>query len=105
VTRPNATRTVAVDTSVRAAICRNDRPCRSNSAIRAASAPVSLIGPFGPVRPRPSPATPPCPNAWPHRHNVTVVTPNAAATSTALATFVLLSCTAASRRPISSPSG
>ena len=103
VTRPNATRTVAVDTPVRSAIARSDRPCPSSAAIRAASSPVSLTGPFGPVRSRTSPATPPRVKSWPHRHNVTPLTPNAAATSAAAATFVAASCTAASRRPRSSP--
>jgi len=57
-TRPNATRTVAVDTPVCAAIVANVAPEAANSTTRALSASVSLIGPFGPLRVRSSPATP-----------------------------------------------
>ena len=38
-----------------------------------------------------------------HRHNVATLTPNADATSTADAILVAASCTAARRRPVSSP--
>ncbi len=56
--RPSATRTVAVDTPVAAAIFSSVYPAASRATIRAANPGVSLIGPFGPVRARTSPATP-----------------------------------------------
>src|SRR5665648_74696 len=65
--------------------------------------PVSLLGPFGPGRSRTSPTTPPWETAAVHRHNVATLTPNADATPTADAILVAASCTAARRRPVSSP--
>src|SRR5665811_1309348 len=87
-TRPRATRTVAVDTSVAAAISSNVRPAASSPTICATSGPVSLLGPFGPERSRTSPTTPPWETAAVHRHNVATLTPNAEATSTAGAILV-----------------
>jgi len=77
VTRPNATRTVAVDTPVRAAIFSSVSPAASRRAIRPARAAVSLIGPLGPVRARTIPAA----KSRRHVHNVTPLTENAAATT------------------------
>ena len=57
-TRPSATRTVAVDTPVAAAIFANDKPRPSSSTICARRAGVNLVGPFGPVRSVANPSTP-----------------------------------------------
>ena len=94
---------MAVDTPAAAAICSNVDPVASSSTIRATSGPVSLLGPFGPERSRTNPTTPPRVTADVHRHNVATLTPNADATSTAGAILVTASCTAARRRPASSP--
>ncbi len=69
-TRPSATRTVAVDTPVWAAIRSKLRPVASSATIRAARAWVSLLARRGPGRSRTSASTPPSANAPTHRHNV-----------------------------------
>ena len=101
--RPNATRTVAVLTPLRAAIAARLRPCPSRSRIQAATCSVSFDGPFGPVLAGTNPATPALSYPLVHRHSVTMPTSNAGATAAAVAIFVLTSWTAASRRPTSSP--
>ena len=101
--RPNATRTVAVDTPVSAPIAANDHPRRSSSRIRATTSSVSLIGPVGPGLPGTSPATPSAANPHRHRHSVSRVTANPDATCDGRAISVSTSCTAANRRPTSSP--
>ena len=63
---------------------------------------VSFVGPLGPDRSRPSASTPPWAKVWLHRHNVTVDTPNAPATSREEEILIATSCTAANRRPTSS---
>src|SRR5680860_1216191 len=103
VTRPSATRTVAVDTPVCIAILRNEAPAASSSTMRALTWSVSFEGPLGPVRVGTSPATPSVVKSCFHRHSVTVEILNAEATSVALAALVATSCTAARRRPIPSP--
>ena len=97
------TRTVAVLTCTAAPIAARDNPRPSSSRIRAATSSVSFLAPFGPRLPGTNPATPVASNAAVHRHSVTMPTSNAAATATAVAIFVVTSCTAASRRPTSSP--
>ena len=47
----------------------------------------------------PSASTPPWAKVWLHRHNVTVETPNAPATSRAEEILIATSCTAVKRRP------
>ena len=102
-TRPSAARTVNVETPVAAAICRSVCPAASSPAIAAASAGVSFDAPFGPRRTGTSPATPPQASAWSHRQMVAGSTPNASATWLCDAARSRTSCTAASRRPASSP--
>src|SRR5665647_1998835 len=98
-TRPNATRTVAVETPVAAAICCKVRPVASSFTIRPARDVVSLLGRRGPGRSVTNPTTPPTPKARFQRHNVASLTPNADATSATEAMLVVTSCTAANRRP------
>ena len=92
-----------VDTPVAAATCRSVFPAASSSTIRAASADVSFDAPFGPRRAGTSPATPAEATAWSHRQRVAGSTPNASATWPCDAARSRTSCTAASRRPASSP--
>ena len=101
-TRPNATRTVAVETPVSEAIFSNVALAASRPAIRRDKEAVSLIGPLGPVRARTKASTPPAAKSRLHVHNVTPLTPNPAATSWEVAILAATSCTAASRRPTSS---
>src|SRR5450756_245453 len=98
-TRPRATRTVAVDTPVRAAILLNVDPAASAATICARNCAVSLLGRFGPDCSGTSAATPLSAKAPTHRHSVVSLTPNPDATSLAEAIFVVTSCTAANRRP------
>ncbi len=67
------------------------------------SARGSLLGPLWPGRSRTSATAPAAVNAPAQRHNVDWLTPNADATSVAEAIFVVTNCTAANRRPASSP--
>src|SRR6266498_3433520 len=101
--RPSAARTLKVDTPVAAAIWRSRMPCPSSPAIRATISGVSFDARRGPLRAGTSPATPPVVRAWSHRQMVAGSTPNASATCPWLAAFSRTSCTAASRRPASSP--
>src|SRR5664280_3768923 len=93
--RPNATRTVAVDTPAAAAICCNLSPVASSFTIRAARDGVSLLGRRGPGRSVTNPSTPLVPNACFQRHNVASLTPKADATSATEAILAVTSCTAA----------
>ena len=79
------------------------RPRPSSSRIRATTPGVSFEGRRGPLRSGTRPATPPAASAFSHRHTLTGITPNASATCAWVAAFSLCSCTAASRRPASSP--
>ena len=99
VTRPRATRTVAVDTPARATTCCNVKPTASRSTIRAASPSVSLLELLGLGGSRTSPTTPADPKALFQRHNVASLTPNADASSATEAILVVTSCTAGNRRP------
>ena len=96
-------RTDDSDTPAAAAIPALPRPCPSSSRIRATTAGVSFEARRGPLRSGTSPATPPAASAFSHRHTLTGITPNASATCAWVAAFSLCSCTAASRRPASSP--
>ena len=100
--RPNATRTVAVDTPVSAPIAARVHPCCCSSRIRATTSSVSLNGPVGPRLPGTSPATPSAANSHRQRHKVLHVTANPDATWEGRAISVSTSCTAANRRPTSS---
>ena len=79
------------------------RPCPSSSRIRATTPGVSFEARRGPLRSGTRPATPPAASALSHRHTLTGITPNASATCAWVAAFSFHSCTAASRRPASSP--
>ena len=102
-TRPNATRTVETLIPRASPIAAKLRPCSSSSRARLMIRPVSLRGPFGPVFAVISPPTPSASNLRRQRHGVSTLTPNPSATVTAEAISVVTSCTAASRRPTSSP--
>ena len=78
-------------------------PCPSSSRICATFCGVSREGRCGPLRSGIRAATPPAASACSHRHKVSGITPNAAATCVCLAAFSCSSCTAASRRAASSP--
>ena len=79
------------------------RPCPSSSRIRATTPGISFEARRGPLRSGTRPATPPAASALSHRHTLTGITPNASATCAWVAAFSFHSCTAASRRPASSP--
>ena len=79
------------------------RPCPCSSRIRATTAGVSFEARRGPLRSGTRPATPPAASALSHRHTLTGITSNASATCAWVAAFSFHSCTAASRRPASSP--
>ena len=100
--RPNATRTVAVDTPVSSPIAAKLQPCSASSRIRATTPSVSLNGPAGPRWPGTSPATPSAVNPCRQRHSVFRVTANPDATCEGRAISVSTNCTAANRRPSSS---
>ena len=78
-------------------------PCPSSSRISATFCGVSREGRCGPLRSGIRAATPPAARSFCHRHKVSGITPNAAATCVCLAAFSCSSCTAASRRAASSP--
>ena len=71
--------------------------------IRAITESVSLLGFFGPRLPGTNPPTPPMSNARRQRHSVARVTANPVATWATEAISVVITCTAAHRRPTSSP--
>jgi hypothetical protein len=91
------------DTPVRSAICSIDRPCPRAEAIASTVAASSFDGPCGPRPRRPSVNAPPDRYAARHRHTVFSLTPNAPATSRWPAVPMPTSCTAATRRAVSSP--
>lgn len=98
----SARRTLPSAIATSAAICRIVPPCARSARARVTTSPVSFEGPFGPRRRGDSSCAPPA--AWAcQRHNVEVPIPNAAATSPAPAALVRTNCTAARRRPASSP--
>ena len=96
-------RTDDSDTPAAAAIPALARPRPSSSRIRATTPGVSFEARRGPLRSGTRPATPPAASALSHRHTLTGITPNAPATCAWVAAFSFHSCTAASRRPASSP--
>ena len=101
--RPRAVRTAKVETPHWLAIASRPRPCASRSLIFAVSSGVSLVGPLGPFLAGSSPASPFSRYAETHRHTVARSVPSAAATCFCVAAFSWVTCTAASRRPASSP--
>ena len=96
-------RTANVETSPAAATAAWDFPAAASSLILSVSSGVSFDGPFGPRLPAASPASPPRRYPSSHRHSVTMPIPNASAICCWVAAFSSASCTAASRRPASSP--
>ena len=96
-------RTLNVDTPVAAAICAQGLARASSPRSGPPPRGVSFDAPFGPRRAGTSPATPPAASAWSHRQTVAGSTPNASATWAWEAARSRTSCTAASRRPASSP--
>ncbi len=101
--RPSAVRTANVETPHSAATAACDFPAAASSLIFSVSSGVSFDGPFGPRRAGSSPASPSRRYASAHRHTVTGPAPNAAAACFCVAAPISVSCTAASRRPASSP--
>ena len=96
-------RTEDSDTPAAAAIAALPAPCSLSSRIRATTSGVSFEARCGPLAAGTRPATPSADSALAHRHMLTGITPNACATCTWVAAFSCTSCTAASRRPASSP--
>ena len=96
-------RTDVSDTPAAAAMAALRIPCPSSSRIRATFCGVSAEGRRGPLRSGMRAATPPAASAFAHRHTLTGITPNPAATCACDAAFSCHSCTPASRRAASSP--
>src|SRR5664280_2252320 len=69
----------------------------------ATTAGLSREGPLGPRRPGTRAAVPSLATAWSQRRRVSALIPKPSATRTARAPLIATSCTAASRRPSSSP--
>lgn len=98
-----ARRTESVETPVAAAIARNDALAARRARMSAIFAGVSFEGPLGPSCFGTSPAVPADSTARVHSRSASRDTPNPAAIAVPVAALIAISCTAANRRPASSP--
>src|SRR5665811_796154 len=99
----SARRTVVTDTPTASATACNVAPPLRRPRMSATMSSLNREGPLGPRLRQARPAAPEASSSLHQRHNVTVETANAAATSSNDAALIRTSWTAASRRPASSP--
>ena len=99
----SARRTVVTDTPTASATACNVAPPLRRARMARAMSSVNREGPLGPRLSAARPAAPEAASSLRQRHNVTVETANAAATSNNDAALIRTSWTAASRRPVSPP--